>query len=49
MDTTLDRDSSIRKLAELIGEIRIAMLTTTTEDGSIFEPSDDNPACQGRR
>ena len=35
MDTHLDRDSSIRKLAELIGEIRIAMLTTTTEDGSI--------------
>jgi general stress protein 26 len=35
MDTSMDRDSSIRKLAELIGEIRIAMLTTTTEDGSI--------------
>ena len=34
MDTPMDRDSSIRKLAELIGEIRIAMLTTTTEDGS---------------
>ena len=35
MDTPMDRDSSIRKLAELIGELRIAMLTTTTEDGSI--------------
>ncbi len=45
MDTTRDRDSSIRKLVELIGDIRIAMLTTTTEDGSISKPSDDNPAC----
>ena len=49
MDTPMDRDSSIRKLAELIGEIRIAMLTTTTEDGSISEPSDDDPASQVRR
>jgi general stress protein 26 len=35
MDISTNRDSSIRKLAELIGEIRIAMLTTTTEDGSL--------------
>ena len=35
METSMDRESSIRKLAELIGEIRIAMLTTTTEDGSM--------------
>ncbi len=35
MNTTPERDSSIRKLAEFIGEIRIAMFTTTTEDGSI--------------
>ena len=35
MDTPLDRGSSIKKLAELIGEIRIAMLTTTAEDGSL--------------
>ena len=35
MDTPIDRDSAIRKLGELIGEIRIGMLTTTTEDGSL--------------
>jgi hypothetical protein len=29
MDIQADRDAAIRKLAELIGEIRIAMLTTT--------------------
>src|SRR5262245_5847924 len=35
MDIQADRDTAIRKLAELIGEIRIAMLTTTTADGSL--------------
>lgn len=28
-----ERDQAVRKLAELIGQIRIAMLTTLTEDG----------------
>jgi general stress protein 26 len=35
MDIQADRAAAIRKLAELIGEIRIAMLTTTTADGSL--------------
>ena len=35
MNSAIDRDSAIRKLAELIGEIRVAMLATTTEDGSL--------------
>jgi len=34
-NTPEDRDAATRKLAELIGEIRIAMLTTTTDDGSL--------------
>ena len=49
MDTPMDRDSSIRKLAELIGEIRIAMLTTTTEDGSFRSRPMTDPAGQVRR
>ena len=35
MDIQADRDAAITKLAELIGGIRIAMLTTTTADGSL--------------
>lgn len=35
MNIQADRDSAIRKLGELIAEIRIAMLTTTTADGSL--------------
>ena len=35
MDIQTDRDAAIKKLAELIGEIQIAMLTTTTADGSL--------------
>jgi general stress protein 26 len=35
MNIQADRDTAIRKLAELIGDIRIAMLTTTAADGSL--------------
>lgn len=35
MDIQAERDASIRKLADLIGEIRVAMLTTTSPDGSL--------------
>ncbi len=36
MDAQTDHDRAIRKLAELIGEIRVAMLTTVTEDGALW-------------
>ncbi len=36
MDTKVDRERAIRKLAEMISEMRIAMLTTTTEDGRLW-------------
>jgi general stress protein 26 len=35
MDIQADRDAAIKKLAEFIGEIQIAMLTTTSADGSL--------------
>jgi general stress protein 26 len=35
MDIKADREASIKKLADFIGEIRVAMLTTTTADGSL--------------
>jgi general stress protein 26 len=35
MDIQANLDAAIKKLAELIGEIRIAMLTTTTSNGSL--------------
>jgi general stress protein 26 len=35
MNIQADHDAAIRKLADLIGEIRIATLTTTTADGSL--------------
>jgi general stress protein 26 len=36
MGPKTERDQAIRKLAELIGEIRVAMLTTVTEDGALW-------------
>jgi general stress protein 26 len=36
MNPQADRDQAIRKLAELIGRIRIAMLTTVTEEGALW-------------
>jgi general stress protein 26 len=36
MDPQTEREQAIRKLAELIGKIRIAMLTTITEEGSLW-------------
>jgi general stress protein 26 len=35
MASQTERDQAIQKLAELIGKVRIAMLTTITEDGSL--------------
>lgn len=35
MDSPADRAEAVRKLADLIGEIRVAMLTTVTEDGAL--------------
>lgn len=34
MESTTERDQAVWKLAELIGKIRIAMLTTLTEEGA---------------
>lgn len=36
MNPQADREEAIRKLAELIGKIRIAMLTTVTEQGTLW-------------
>ena len=35
MSTLLDQNQAITKLAELIGRIRIAMLTTVAHEGSL--------------
>ena len=34
MDSETERDQAVRKLAELIGKVRIAMLTTLTREGA---------------
>lgn len=36
MNSQIERQQAIQKLAELIGKIRIAMLTTTTADGRLW-------------
>jgi general stress protein 26 len=36
MSPHTERDQAIRKLAALIGEIRVAMLTTVTEEGALW-------------
>ncbi len=36
MSPHTEREQAIRKLAELIGQIRIAMLTTVTEEGALW-------------
>jgi general stress protein 26 len=35
-DAQAQREQAVRKLAELIGKIRVAMLTTITEEGSLW-------------
>jgi general stress protein 26 len=36
MDTLTQRDPKLRKLAQLIGDIRFGVLTTIAEDGSLW-------------